>query len=90
MPDDDDLEAIRKAVAAQAAELREATAALARMAKPGGAASITRASTSARMVAGYERSGSGAEQRAKRRALSGEFGPAGNRDEGGGDDGEVS
>ena len=88
MPDDD-LKAIKKAVAAQAAELREATAALARMAKPGGAASITRASTSARMVAGYERSGTPAEQRAKRRALDGEFGPNGNeaRDEGD-DDGD--
>lgn len=90
MPDDD-LKAIKAAVAAQAQELQEATAALARMAKPGGAAPITRASTAARMVAGYERSGTPAEQRAKRRGLEGEFGPNGNeaRDEGS-EDGEVS
>jgi len=88
MPDDD-LKVLRDAVR-KLEEGRAADAeALARAVGKSGSPPITRASTSARMVAGYERSGTPAEQRAKRRALDGEFGPNGNeaRDEGD-DDGD--
>ena len=90
MPDKD-LEAIKAAVEAQEKELREATETLARLAGPKAGPSVTTAGASARMRAGYDELGSSSEQRAKRRALAGEFGPNGKPDdEEGGDDGDDS